>query len=209
MPQADSKPDKDGTRARPEKDLESAIGREVRAHRHQLDMTVADLSRKTGLSMGMLSKIENGNISPSLTTLQSLATALNVPITTFFKRYERRRKAVHVRPSDAAEITRTGAPDSYRYSLLGDLGPSDTGISVEPYLITLTDNSDIHTGFQHDGVELIYVLEGEIRYRHGNDIYDLQPGDSFFFDADAPHGPEELIRVPVRVLSVISTPKAT
>jgi uncharacterized cupin superfamily protein len=57
-------------------------------------------------------------------------------------------------------------------------------------------------------VELLYVLDGEVGYRHGNRSFHLRPGDSLFFDADAPHGPEELIRLPIRYLSVISYPQA-
>src|SRR5690348_11330902 len=55
-----------------ENNLEMAIGHEVRAYRKKLGITVTDLAAATGISLGMLSKIENGNISPSLTTLQSL-----------------------------------------------------------------------------------------------------------------------------------------
>ena len=62
-----------------EKNLETAIGREVREFRHARGMTVADLAEVTGLSVGMLSKIENGVTSPSLTTLQALSAALSVP----------------------------------------------------------------------------------------------------------------------------------
>ena len=68
-----------------EKVLEVAIGREVRAFRRKQEITVAELSATTGLSIGMLSKIENGNTSPSLTTLQTLANALAVPLTAFFR----------------------------------------------------------------------------------------------------------------------------
>ena len=68
-----------------EKVLEIAIGREVRSLRRQQNITVAELSATTGLSIGMLSKIENGNTSASLTTLQTLAHALSVPLTAFFK----------------------------------------------------------------------------------------------------------------------------
>ena len=75
---------------------------------------------------------------------------------------------------------------------------------VEPYLITLTAASDVFPTFQHDGIELLYMLEGEVTYRHGDRLYDLRPGDSLFFDADAPHGPEVLVRLPARYLSVIS-----
>jgi uncharacterized RmlC-like cupin family protein len=65
-------------------------------------------------------------------------------------------------------------------------------VTVEPYLITLTSASDVFPTFQHDGIEMIYMLEGVVGYRHGQRIYRLEPGDTLFFDADAPHGPEEL-----------------
>ena len=80
---------------------------------------------------------------------------------------------------------------------------------VEPYMITLTEESDIFPAFQHGGIETIYMLEGEMNYRHGDNIYDLKPGDTLFFDADAPHGPEELVLLPARYLSIISYPQNT
>jgi len=83
-----------------EKVLEVAIGREVRAFRRKQEITVADLSATTGLSIGMLSKIENGNTSPSLTTLQTLADALSVPLSAFFKAFEEARSAVHTKAGD-------------------------------------------------------------------------------------------------------------
>ncbi|MEM7320885.1 MAG: helix-turn-helix transcriptional regulator, partial [Pseudomonadota bacterium] len=83
-----------------EKVLEVAIGREVRAFRHQKNMTVSELASATGLSIGMLSKIENGNTSPSLTTLQSLSQALSIPLTALFRRFEETREAVHTRAGD-------------------------------------------------------------------------------------------------------------
>jgi len=190
-----------------EKNLETAIGREVRKFRRARGMTVADLGVATGLSVGMLSKIENGITSPSLTTLQVLSAALSVPVTAFFRRFEERREAVHVRAGEALEIERAGTRAGHQYNLLGHLGANNSGVVVEPYLITLTAESDVFETFQHEGVELLYILDGEVGYRHGDRRFHLRPGDSLFFDADAPHGPVELIRLPIRYLSVISYPQ--
>ena len=79
----------DPPRARdgPEKTLELAIGRALRGFRRRQEVTVAELASRTGLSIGMLSKIENGNTSPSLKTLQALATALSMPISAFFRQF--------------------------------------------------------------------------------------------------------------------------
>lgn len=190
-----------------EKVLEVAIGREVRAFRRQQEITVAELATLTGLSIGMLSKIENGNTSPSLTTLQTLANALSVPLTSFFVRFEQQRAAVHTKSGEGVEMDRAGTRANHQYNLLGHIGANTSGVIVEPYLITLTELSDVFPTFQHSGIETIYMLEGAVDYRYGDKSYHLQPGDTLFFDADAPHGPEKLIRLPARYLSIISYPQ--
>ena len=194
-------------REKAEKVLEVAIGREVRAFRRKKGITVADLSQSTGLSIGMLSKIENGNTSPSLTTLQTLAHALSVPLTSFFRGFEEARVAVHTKSGEGVELEREGTRANHQYDLLGHIGANASGVIAEPYLITLSDEADIFPTFQHGGIETIYMLEGEVDYRHGDDIYPLKPGDTLFFDADAPHGPQVLVKLPARYLAIISYPQ--
>lgn len=189
-----------------EKDLEVAIGREVKNYRKLHNITVAELAKSTGLSIGMLSKIENGMTSPSLTTLQTLANALSVPLTSFFKAFEESREAVHVKAGEGLTTERRGTRAGHQYNLLGHIGANTSGVIVEPYLISLTEESDIFPDFQHDGIELIYMLEGEVEYRHGDKTFILEPGDSLFFDADAPHGPQKHIKLPAKYLSIISYP---
>ena len=191
-----------------EKNLEAAIGRAVRNFRRQKVMTVADLSKQTGLSIGMLSKIENGITSPSLSTLQSLAHALSVPMTSFFSRYEEKREVMHVKKGRAVEMERAGTRSGHQYNLLGHIGANASGVIVEPYMITLSETSDTFPTFQHDGIELLFMLEGVVEYRHGDQTFLMEPGDSLFFDADAPHGPDKLHKLPARFLSVISYPQA-
>ena len=184
--------------------LEQAIGHEIRILRKALGLTVSEISSTTGLSVGMLSKIENGNISPSLTTLQALARALGVPVSTLFQRFEEQRGAVFVKAGKGVELERRGTRAGHQYNLLGHIAATASAVQVEPYLITLTTESDIFPTFQHEGLEFLYMLEGEVTYRHGDQLFAMQPGDSLFFDADAPHGPEVLVRLPARYLSIIS-----
>ena len=191
-----------------ERNLEMAIGRAVRAFRRAQGMTVADLAGVTGLSIGMLSKIENGITSPSLTTLQILSHAFSTPITSFFRGFEERREVQHVKAGDHIEIERRGTRAGHQYHLLGHIGSNDSGVVVEPYLITLTTESDVFPAFQHDGLELLFMLEGEVKYRHGDQRVHLDPGDSLCGDAYAQRGPEVLVNLPARYLSVISYKQA-
>jgi transcriptional regulator with XRE-family HTH domain len=183
--------------------LEMAIGRQVRELRGKLGITVVELAKIAGLSQGMLSKIENGAISPSLATLKALSDALNVPVTAFFRKYEEQRSATFVRAGEGLKIERRGTRAGHQYQLLGHM-PHNKSVTVEPYFITLTKESEIFPLFQHAGLEFIYIIEGRVAYRHADKVYTLGPGDSLFFDAEAPHGPEELLKLPIRFLSVIS-----
>jgi transcriptional regulator with XRE-family HTH domain len=182
--------------------LEAAIGREVRQFRRKLDMTVTELAKQSELSPGMLSKVENGHTSPSLATLQAISRALNVPVTALFRKFEQERAATYVKSGEGLRIERRGTRSGHQYQLLGHSFGGST--MMEPYVVTLTEASEVFPLFQHSGIELIFMLDGEIEYRHGGGVYRLEPGDSLFFDADAPHGPENLIRMPVRFLSVIA-----
>ena len=119
-----------------------------------------------------------------------------------------------VRNRTGREFARTEHPDRRRcgaeragheYRPLGHSIRSH--LTVEPYLITLTDKSEIFRLFQHAGVEFLYILAGEVLYRHARKTYHLKAGDRLFFDADAAHGPEELISLPVKMIAVLSRAK--
>ena len=186
----------------PGKFLEEAIGREVKTFREKLGLTIAELAKAANLSAGMLSKIENGATSPSLGSLQALGAALQVPVTALFRGFEELRDATFVKAGQGLTIERRGTRAGHQYQLLGHSphGP----VMVEPYLITLTHESDVFPTFQHAGLEFLYMLEGNVVYRHGDKTYDMHPGDALFFDAVAPHGPDDLRKLPIRYLSVIS-----
>ncbi|MGE0483547.1 MAG: helix-turn-helix domain-containing protein [Gammaproteobacteria bacterium] len=185
--------------------LATAIGQQIRLFRSELGMTIAEVATQAGLSAGMMSKIERGVASPSLSTLVAVAAVLNVPVTAFFRKFEEERDCSYVRGGEGLLIERVGTRAGHEYRLLGH--NINSAVSVEPYLITLTDESEVFPLFQHAGVEFIYVLEGAMRYRHGKKLYNLEPGDSLFFDAEATHGPEVLVRLPVRMIAVLSKPR--
>ena len=184
-----------------ERTLEQSLGATVRTLRKQATLTISDLANTAGISVGMVSKIENGQISPSLSTLQAVATALNVPITALFAAFEEKRDCSYVRAGQGVLIDRRGTKAGHEYSLLGHaLGGA---IAVDPYLITLHEDASPYVGFQHEGVEFIYMLTGEVVYRHAGQSYHLRTGDAMLFDSAALHGPEVLVSKPMTYLSII------
>lgn len=181
--------------------VEAAIGLQVRHLRAQLGLRSGELAAQAGISASALSKIENGQISPSLGTLRDLARALNVPISALFTAFEDRRDCSYVPAGQGMKIERRGTRAGHEYRLLGQsLGGA---IAMEPYLITLTDDARPFTAFRHEGREFIYMLKGALLYRHGERAFTLRPGDALMFDSGASHGPEGILSRPCTYLSII------
>ena len=174
--------------------LEQAIGHQVRHHRKHAGLTVAELAAASQISPGMLSKIENG-----------LASALNVPLTVLFASFEQRRDCSYVKSGEGVVIRRRGTKVGHQYQLLGH--SLDGPVIVEPYLITLSGDAVAYTGFQHEGVEFIFMLSGEVEYAHADRSYHLREGDAILFDSAAPHGPARLVKTPMTYLSIIIYPR--
>jgi transcriptional regulator with XRE-family HTH domain len=185
--------------------VEEEIGIAVRRLRKGHDLTVSELGAAAGISAGMLSKIENGTISPSLSTIGALAKALNVSIASLFAESDERRDCSFVKAGEGLRIDRRGTKAGHLYDLLGHSLAGNIG--VEPFLITLRRDAQPYTNFRHAGVEFLYMLSGKVRYRHADRTYLLEPGDALFFDAAARHGPEQLIEAPMEYLSIIIYPR--
>jgi transcriptional regulator with XRE-family HTH domain len=189
-----------------ERALERALGVQIKQERRKLDLSVADLAGAANISTGMMSKIENGQISPSLSTLQAISAALSVPLSNLFASFEERQDCSFVASGKGLSIERRGTKVGHNYQLLGHLLRGD--VVVEPYLITLSEGAVAHTGFRHAGVEFLYMISGEVVYRHGGETYHLREGDSLLFDSGALHGPETLIKRPMTYLSIIVYPRS-
>jgi transcriptional regulator with XRE-family HTH domain len=180
------------------------IANQVRARRQEVGLTMIQVAERTGISKGMLSKIENAQTSPSLTTLARLATALDMPVTSLFRGLAEERDAVFVKAGHGPEIVRQGTRAGHRYALLGTLrGPRKV---MEPLLVTLTERTEVFPLFQHPGVELLYMLKGVMEYGYGTQRYRMEPGDALQFEGDIAHGPTKLVRFPISFLSVTVYP---
>ena len=176
------------------------IANHVRRRRQDIGLNVGQLAERSGISKGMLSKIENAQTSPSLATLERLAGALDMPLTSLFRGLAEERDAVFVKAGSGPEIVRKGTRAGHTYELLGSLrGPYKR---VEPLLVTLTSAAEIFPLFQHSGIEILYMLSGAMEYGYGRQQYRMERGDTLQFEGDIPHGPTMLVKLPIRFLSI-------
>lgn len=178
------------------------LGSVARRVRESQDLTLTDVASSAGISAGMLSRLETGHVTPSLETLVALAGALGVRPALLLQQVGGDEEgAQRVPAGQGLEVVRRGTRRGHTYHLLAaQRGPRK---SFEPFLVTLTDKSEVFPGFQHPGTEFIYLLAGSLTYRHGSHSYPLEVGDSLSFRGDVPHGPETLGKVPIRMLSII------
>ncbi|WP_020680793.1 helix-turn-helix domain-containing protein [Marinobacterium rhizophilum] len=186
----------------PKLQLEQYIAMKVKQKRSEQGLKITDVARIAGLSQGMISKIENAQVSTSLDTLNRLCDAIGLSISQLFSDYDRPTGSAQlVKAGEGMEVVRRGTEKGHTYQLLSYHRGKKK--SYEPFLITMDDAAEVFPTFSHPGQEFIYLLQGRIQYRHGNHLYEMEPGDALSFDAEVPHGPELLREVPIQLLSVI------
>ncbi|MEM7542344.1 MAG: XRE family transcriptional regulator [Pseudomonadota bacterium] len=178
------------------------MGVAIKHRRLAQHLTIQDVAALADISRGMLSRIENGQATPSLDALSRICKTLGVSLGNLFKDFDSPEgAATYIPKGEGMDVARRGTKKGHTYELLSyDQGPKKL---FEPFLITLDDESETFPSFQHAGTEFIYMLKGRFEYRHGRNTYMLKPGDAITFDGNIPHGPEKLITLPIQFLSII------
>ena len=152
--------------------------RELRAER---GLSIRSLAKLSGLIVNTLSLIENGRTSPSVSTLQQLASALVVPVTAFF---------VSDVPKNNISYQKAGQRPrgAFARGALEDLGAGLTLRGAQLFLVTLEPKAGSgSTPIVHTGHEFVFCLDGCLTYTIEDKIYNLDPGDSLLFEAHLPH----------------------
>lgn len=149
--------------------------------RQQRGLSLRALAALCDLSPNTISLVERGVSSPSVSTLQQLASALGVPITSFFSE-----------PVESTEVLLTRGDDRIRSGsasvVLESLGYGLTDQACDPFVVTLKPGANSGPKLMvHTGHELIMCLQGELEYEIAGESYRLYAGDSLLFHADLPH----------------------
>jgi transcriptional regulator with XRE-family HTH domain len=173
----------------------------LRGLRKGRGITLESLAEKTGVTKGFLSQVERGSKAPSISTLMRLAQTLDVHVGDLFDE-GRDQEPVYslVRAHERQRYAREGSLYGYHYEAIAFRKAVK---KMEPFIV-LPPLRMPHKFFQHEGDEMVLVLEGRIQVDLAGDLIDLRPGDCIYFDASTPHRSRSLSKKPSRALVVVS-----
>jgi transcriptional regulator with XRE-family HTH domain len=156
------------------------VGGRIRDIREASGYSLRALAERCGLSVNAISRIERGESSPTVSSLQQLATALSVPITDFFET-GREEATILVRKNSRLRSRGEGV-------LIESLGSGLPGQMLEPFLMTIASGAvGGEAPISHPGEEFCFCVEGEIEYLVDEEWHRLEAGDSMLFQAQQPH----------------------
>jgi transcriptional regulator with XRE-family HTH domain len=178
---------------------ESVIGKRIKSVRRAKGLTLQDVADQTGLTKGYLSKIETSGKAAPVPTLARIAQVLGVPLGELFGGVEKAERISLVRADGRQQLARGAREFGYAYELLCE------GIDnkyMEPYILTIPANTTCPPT-QHKGEEFLFVLDGVMRFHLGETQYELEPGDSLYFDASIPHFGQSACELDVKCVMVV------
>ena len=160
--------------------MEIKLGEKLRKTRKDKNMSIATLAETAGVRPGMISQIERNTTVPSILLFAKIAKALDENIS-FLLEEEKPRERVSLIRSDAHRVV-SGTGNEYR---LLTLHPDR---KIEMYKVTFKPNDDKHSVLAvHEGAECGVLISGALRVETSEGIYDLDPGDSIYFESTVPH----------------------
>jgi transcriptional regulator with XRE-family HTH domain len=157
-----------------------SVGTRLRTVREERGLSQRELAQRAGVSTNSISLIERDENSPSVSTLQNLAAALNVKMSYFFDDQEP-TQVLHVKAQNRPVISSKGVQ-------IEGLGGKLNYQEMEPFFVSLKPNSGSgERQVVHTGHELVCCLSGNVEYLIDGQIYSLEPGDVLMFEAHLPH----------------------
>ena len=171
----------------PKEDILVHVGDRVRMVRENRGLSLEDIVLRTDIAISMLEQIEQGTVSPPLGMIIKLAKALEMKIGYFISGEEDKAYTI-VRRADRRVVSRydseRGKYYGYEYE---SLAPHKKDRHMEPFLVTLEPAETENERSTHDGQEFIFVLQGRMEVRLGEEIHILDPGDAIYYDSTVPH----------------------
>ena len=181
------------------------IGRKVRELREKSQLTIMDLTARSGVPKSVLAEIESGDVTPPVATLLKLARAMNVGMAFFFQDEAAADKVSVTRKDQRIRIRRRphhheGEVD-YIYESLETRKPDK---HMEPLFVEFQSMETGDMVFSsHEGEEFVYLLEGRLEFRSHERLEVLTPGDAIYFESDLSHAFRGLDNQAARAIVVV------
>ena len=182
--------------------IEAEIGKRIHQYRLQNRFTLQELADKTGYSKGYLSKVEKSGKAPPVATLSVIARELGVSVSVILGEETIDDSICLVRENERMLMAKTGEEFGYAYEALANPYPNK---HMEPFILTYPSDDALKHTFQHDGQEMLFVLQGKMRFKYGNKEFVLDKGDCIYFDSSVAHTGEPLGGQPLKTLIVLYT----
>ena len=184
--------------------FEYILAQKIKGLRIKQNLTIEEVAKRTSLSKGSISNIENNKSSPPLATLMRISRALGVDISYFFHKPREETLLSIVKKDERDSVIRERAQKRYIYEALAAKNKDEPAkffvITVHPENHFEGSNLD-----QHEGEDFVFLLEGRMNFVYGDKTYLIEAGDSLHYDARIPHGIELIENKPAKYLqSVIS-----
>jgi len=163
-------------------DILTKLGEKIKSIRKGKGIKIKQLSSRSGLTESSISMIENGKISPSITTINKIAVALGVHPIEFFE-IERHKRWIVTRKNEREKLQITGSDNILEY-----LCKESGTIKNEIYISNLGPNQrSYEERLNHEGEKFCLVLRGTIEVELGSEVITLNEGDTILFDSMIPH----------------------
>lgn len=162
------------------------IGPRIKQLRMSHSLKLTEVAVKAGFSKGLLSRIENGRVLPSLPVLFAIIEALQESPATFFGEIKSTADRPFYLLKRESEYRFVSKEDSTGFHYFSILSHAFTETTFSAYLLHLESHAE-REPVVTNGMEFIYLISGEIVYHLGNEILKMYEGDSLFFDGRVPH----------------------
>jgi quercetin dioxygenase-like cupin family protein len=170
-----------------EQEISAEIGMRVKKVREGHGLSVFDVYLRTDISVELLSQIEEGKVVPPLGAIVRLANAFDLKMGYFISGDEEKAFTIVRRDDREATLRYDPSKEKHHGYAYEHLAPHKTDRYMEPFLVSLEPSETQQERSTHDGQEFIFVLQGEMEVRLGEEIHILQPGDSIYYDSTVPH----------------------
>ena len=179
------------------------IGKRLREIRKEKDMTLEELSEKSGVALATLSRMENDKMTGTLNSHTRICKALGTSIAALYRELEDRSKTVEAVPK-RKRTEHFMRSSKARYELLVT---KTLDKKIMPLIIRIASQGKTLREQNKPGVEkFIYMLEGAFEAVIGNESYTLKRGDSLYFDASLPHTFKNKSKTEAKAICAVSPP---